>query len=197
MAAGGGIAHHAQPVEQEADRVGLAQRAAVLGEGRADVGGGAVAVVGQRLDDHRDAGRAVALVAHLGVVRRPPAAPAAFLIARSTVSFGMLASRAAATAARSRGLAAGSGRPVAGGDGDLADQPGEQAAAAGVLRALAVHDVLELRMSGHGPAVRWGGCDEGVLSGLPDGDKPLRRLARGGGSAVATGLKPRSPDRSA
>src|SRR5579883_1034755 len=33
-------------------------------------------------------------------------------MARSTVSFGMLAARAASTAARRRGLAAGSGRPV-------------------------------------------------------------------------------------
>src|SRR5262249_8483962 len=33
-------------------------------------------------------------------------------MARSTVSFGMLAARAASTAARSRGLAAGSGKPL-------------------------------------------------------------------------------------
>src|SRR6185312_5383512 len=41
----------------------------------------------------------------------PPSAPAPRLIARSTVSFGMLAWRAASTAARNRGLAAVSGRP--------------------------------------------------------------------------------------
>ena len=39
-----------------------------LGEVRADAAGGAVAVVGQRLDDHGDAARAIALVAHLLVV---------------------------------------------------------------------------------------------------------------------------------
>ena len=61
----------------------------------------------------------------------------------------MLACRAATTAARSRGLDAGSGRPWRGGDRDLADQPGELPAAARVLRTLAVHDVLELGMSGH------------------------------------------------
>ena len=79
----------------------------------------------------------------------------------------MLACRAAMTAARSRGLAAGSGRPVPGGDGDLADQPGEQAAAPRVLRALAVHDVLELGMAGHvprvrDPGVRWLALSDGV-----------------------------------
>jgi hypothetical protein len=59
--------------------------AAVLGEDRADFAGGAVAVVGQRLDDDGDAARAVALVAHLVVVRVRIAAPPR-LIARSIVS---------------------------------------------------------------------------------------------------------------
>ncbi len=42
-----------------------AQIAAVLGEGVAHVGHGAVAVVGHALDHHRDAAGPVALVAHL------------------------------------------------------------------------------------------------------------------------------------
>ena len=46
------------------------ERAAVFGEGGADIGRGAVAVVGQRLDDDGDAAGAEALVAHLFVVLR-------------------------------------------------------------------------------------------------------------------------------
>ena len=57
-------------VEHEGDRPGLAEVPAALGEGRADVRGGAVAVVGHRLDDDGDAVRPVALVADLLVVLR-------------------------------------------------------------------------------------------------------------------------------
>ena len=39
---------------------------------------------------------------------------------------------------------------MAGGDRDLADQLGELAGAAGVLRALAVHDVLDVTVAGQG-----------------------------------------------
>ena len=49
-------------VEEVGDRAGLAEVAAVLGEQVADLRPGAVAVVGHRLDEHRDAARAVALV---------------------------------------------------------------------------------------------------------------------------------------
>ena len=59
----GGIGDQAEPVEAVADRPGGAEIAAVLREGGAHVGGGAVAVVGQRLDDQRHAAGAEALVA--------------------------------------------------------------------------------------------------------------------------------------
>src|SRR5690606_37764468 len=55
----------ADAVPHEGDRVQLAQLAAILGEGGADVGAGAVAVVGQHLDDDADAAGAAALVADL------------------------------------------------------------------------------------------------------------------------------------
>ena len=55
-------------IEHERHRAGLGEIAAGLGEGGAHVAGGAVVVVGQRLDDHRDAARPVALVADLVVV---------------------------------------------------------------------------------------------------------------------------------
>ena len=63
-------------VEHERDRARLGQRPARLGEIGAHFARGAVAVVGQRLDDHRHPARRVALVAHfvivLGVRRRTP-----------------------------------------------------------------------------------------------------------------------------
>ena len=54
--------HDATPLEQPRDGPGRAQVAAVLGERVPYVRGGAVAVVGQRLDQDRDALRAIALV---------------------------------------------------------------------------------------------------------------------------------------
>ena len=63
-----GIDDLALAVEHEADDAGLAQVAAVLGEQRAHVRGGAVAVVGHRLDEDRDAVGAVALVTDFLVV---------------------------------------------------------------------------------------------------------------------------------
>ena len=49
-------------LELPGDRAGAGQLAAGLGEHRADLGGGPVAIVGLRLDEDRDAARAVALV---------------------------------------------------------------------------------------------------------------------------------------
>ncbi len=60
-----GVDHdHALLVEQVGDGAGLAEDAAVLAEQVADVGAGPVAVVGQRLDQQRDAAGTVALVEH-------------------------------------------------------------------------------------------------------------------------------------
>ena len=115
----------------------------------ADVGGGAVAVVGQRLDDQRDAARAEALVADfliiLGVAAPTPC--------RSTAGYcpwASTAALAAMTAARSRAFMSGIGQAHLGRDGDFAAELGEHRRALFVLRALAVHDVLEFGMAGHG-----------------------------------------------
>ena len=66
----------ADMVEHEGHRAGLGEVAAGLGEIGAHVGGGAVAVVGQHLDDDGDAAGAIALVADLviglGVVALTP-----------------------------------------------------------------------------------------------------------------------------
>ena len=57
-------------LEHEGDRAGLAEIAAGLAEERADVGGGAIAVVGQRLDDDSDAAGAITLVTDLVIALR-------------------------------------------------------------------------------------------------------------------------------
>ena len=80
---------HALLVEQVGDGAVLAEAAAVLGEDVADLGAGAVAVVGQRLDQDRHAARAVALVGDL--LQRVGAAPSPvpLAIARSMLSLGI------------------------------------------------------------------------------------------------------------
>ena len=84
----------------------------MLGEQVPHVGGGAVAVVGQRLDEHGDALRAVALVDD-GLedrARRCPR-PMPFAIARSMLSFGIEYERAFSIAFASAMLVAGSAPP--------------------------------------------------------------------------------------
>ena len=74
-------------------------------------------------------------------------------MARSTVSFVMLDLKAAVTAARRRGLPAGSGRPA------LAETVISRISLANararrrILRTLAVHDVLDVGMASHGAGI--------------------------------------------
>ena len=84
--------------------------AAVLGKGGADVGGGAVAVVGQRLNNQRYAAGAVAFVADFFVIFA--LAACALSIARWILSFGIDCALAALTASRRRGFISGSGMPI-------------------------------------------------------------------------------------
>ena len=62
--------HDALAAEQVGDRAGVGRVAAVAGDGGAHLGRGAVAVVGEALDEDRDAARAVGLVGDLLVGRR-------------------------------------------------------------------------------------------------------------------------------
>ena len=89
-------------LELPGDRAGAGQLAAGLGEQRAHVRGGPVAVVGRRLDEDRDAARAVALVHDLleDCSASPP--PVALSIARLMLSAGMFTERALSIARRSR-----------------------------------------------------------------------------------------------
>src|SRR5690606_79604 len=66
-----GIFDHALAFEAMGDRAFRPQIAAILGEGGADAGRGAVAIVGQRLDDQGDAAGAVAFVADFLVILAP------------------------------------------------------------------------------------------------------------------------------
>jgi len=58
----------AHPAEAERDRARLAEIAAKLREEGANLAGGAVAIIGQRLHDHADAAGREALVTHLNII---------------------------------------------------------------------------------------------------------------------------------
>jgi hypothetical protein len=74
----------------------------------------------------------------------------------------MFAFNAAAIPARNRGIRqAGSSRHR-----NLANQLGKCPRALRILRALAMHDVLELRMPRHGGSLDVGDCDEEARRGL-------------------------------
>jgi hypothetical protein len=129
-----------------------AEVSARFGEIRAYIGGRAVAVVCHGLDDDRRATRAVAFVANLIVALRVGSGclldGALYDIARHVL--GARRDDRHAQASIHRGV----GHPKLGRDCDLARQLGEQLGLHRVLPPLAVHDVLELRMSGHGDAQR-------------------------------------------
>src|SRR5207244_4530790 len=118
-------------------------------QGAADGGDGAMAVLGEGLDEDRDATGPVALVGHL-VIGDALELPRAFLdrpldvVGRHAVLPGRL----------HRGPEARVGVDVAtahaGGDGYLLDQLGEQLPAPGILESLLVFDRAPLGMAGHG-----------------------------------------------
>ena len=126
--------HDALAVEQVGHRARVGHRAAVAGHRDAHLGGGAVAVVGQALDEHRDAVGAVALV-HDRLV-----------VGAAGLQAGAALDRALDVVVRDRGLLRlldgvverrVAGRVAAAGprrDLDVLDQLGEQLAALGVDR---------------------------------------------------------------
>ena len=128
------------------------QLAAGLGEDRADLGRRAVAVVGRRLDEDRDAARAVALVHDLLVL--DVVAAAGRLLDRPLDVVGGHVDRTR--------LVDGEPQPVVGvrvaaararRDGDLARDLGEHGAALRVVDALLALDRRPFGMSGHRPGV--------------------------------------------
>ena len=134
-------------VEHERHGAGLGEVAAVLGEIRAHVGGGAVAVVGHGFDDDGRAAGPVALVADLlvglGVAALRLLDGALDIVLRHVLGAGGQDGGAQARVhGRIRQAHLGRHR-------DLARQLAEQLGALRVDAPLAVHDVLELRMAGH------------------------------------------------
>ena len=142
------VSDYAEATELKGDGAGLAQVAAVLGEGGAQRRRGTVAVVGQGLDDHGDAARPIAFVAHFSISGIVGLAAAAFDGTLDRILGHVRGARRRHRRAQARVLH-GIGKARAGGHGQLADQLGEDLGALGVLRALAVHDVLELGVTGH------------------------------------------------
>jgi uncharacterized protein DUF1236 len=137
--------------EHVRDRPGGAEVAAVLGEHGADGAARAVAVVGQRLDDHRHAARTVALVAN-GIVALSIAARGLLDGALDVVLGHVLGPRRLDGEAQAR-VHVGVGHAGLGRHRDLAGELGEDLGADRILPPLAVHDVLELRMASHGRCV--------------------------------------------
>ena len=120
----------------------------MLAEGAADFRGAAVAVVGQGFNDDCDAARTITLVAHLLVIGRILSPGAALDGALNCVA------RHIGGTGRHQGSAQprvhiGIGQAAARRGGQFADKLGEDLGALGILRAFAVHDVFELRMTGH------------------------------------------------
>jgi hypothetical protein len=130
-----------------AHRAGGAEIAAILRYRGAHIGGGAVAIVGQRLDDQRDAARAEALVADLFVIL---AVALARLVDRALdIVLGHRLRLGRGDRGAQARVHVGIGQAHLRGDGDFAAELGEHARALLILRALAVHDVLEFGMACH------------------------------------------------
>ena len=136
-------------LELPRDRAGRAERAAVLRERVAHVGGRAVLVVGQRLDDHRDALGAVALVDdRLERRRRRRPRPEPLAIARSMLSFGIEYDFAFSIAFCEREVVGRVAAALLRRDDDRARQLREELAALRVGGALLVLDRRPLAMPG-------------------------------------------------
>ena len=133
-------ADEALVVELPGDAAGLAEGAAAAGERGAELGDGAVAVVGEGLDEDGDAARAVALERDLLESVRVAAAGAALDRALDGVGGHVLVAGLVDGEAEA-GVHGGVAAAFARGDGDLAREPGEDLAALGVIAALLALDL--------------------------------------------------------
>src|SRR5690606_36061283 len=114
----------------------------------AHVGSGAIAVVGQRLDDDRHATRAIALIADFVIVLAVRADRLLDGAIDIVLGHG-LGARVDHRQAQTR-IERGVGHAHLGSNGDFARQLGKDLRAYGVALALAVHDVFGVGMAGHG-----------------------------------------------
>ena len=147
IAGGGRIADQAQPVETVRDAARCAEVAAILGKGGADIGGGAVAVVSQRVDNDGNAARAIAFVADFLVIlafaARCLVDRALDIVLRHRLRLGGIDRSAQA------GVGVRIGQAHLGRHSDFAGELGEKGAALFILRAFTHHDILKLGMPGH------------------------------------------------
>jgi hypothetical protein len=120
----------------------------MLGEDAPHVAGSAVAVVGQRFDDHRNAVWAVTLVTDLLIGLAAILTRAAFDGAIDRVLGHVGVARGDHSGAQAR-VCIDVGQATARGRHYFANELGEKLAPLGVLLAFAVHDVFELGMAGH------------------------------------------------
>ena len=191
--------HDALAVEQVRHRARVGQRAAVAGHRGADLHGGAVAVVGEALDEHRDAVRAVALVHDRLVVGAAGLGAGAALDRAVDVVVGDRGLLGLLDGVVERRVAGRVAAAHPGRDLDVLDQLGEHLAALGVDDGLLVLGGRPLGVAGHAsPSVelstcsaarpgprssRWiraspptsGWNDVAISVALPDRDDPTRR----------------------
>ena len=147
--AASGHGDDALALEHPGHRAGRSERAAVLAEGEAHVGGRAIAVVGQRLDDQRRAARAVALVGDRVVGLAVGVGAGA---ARDRALDVVLRHRDGPRALDRVGevdVGVGIGPALLGGHDDGARELREELAALGVGGALLVLDRRPLGVTGH------------------------------------------------
>src|SRR5439155_15507455 len=207
----GRVGDLADMVEHEADAARLAEGAGCLGEGGAHLAGGAVAVIGQGLDDDRHPARPIALVAHFFIGIPALAAGAALNRALDGVLRHVGLARRQHSGAQPRvGVGVGQARTRRG--GQFPDDLGEDLGALFVLRALPVHDVFELRMAGHfrrSPQSRpnkpiwqdWGGSGARPASSLSGNGTysasrpPTRTGSMRRASPVASSIATKTPHR--
>src|SRR4029079_4630692 len=142
-----------------------AEIASGLREVGANIGSGAVPVIGERFNNDRDAAGTITLVANLVVVLAFAAARF-FHRALDRVFRHVFLPGGNDRGAQPR-VHAGIGLAHFGGDRDFPRQLAEQLRFLGILPALAVHDVLELGMSGHAVSLEiravWGAGKGGVI----------------------------------
>src|SRR5712671_5970879 len=144
-----GVEDLTDAIEHETDAVGFAECSACLGKSGAYLARGTITIVGERLYDDGGPARSIALVANflVGVVRSAPGAAFDGAIHRVLGHIGLTSSEDRRPKPRVRGWV---GETRAGRRSEFPDDFGEHLGALFVLRALPVHDVLELRMACHG-----------------------------------------------
>ncbi len=190
LAGPGREGEHARGAEEIRHRTLGTQVASVPGEGVAQFGDGAVAVVGHAADQHRDTAGAIPLVGHfldLAALERACAPLDGTLegIARHVLGAGPV-EREAQPRIGGDLVAA-----EAGGHGQLADEPRECLRTLLVLGALAVLDVRPFAVASHAlPARRGTGLDGPVPAELASGPHPAGPRDDNGRMIPETGRRP-------